>query len=61
MAFATRPALVASDFLKKEIKDKKPEEKKKKVVQKKKKPAVKKVAKKVVPAKKFVGRTLPWN
>ena len=59
MAFVTRPALVASDFLKKDIKDNKPEEKKKEV--KKKKEPVKKVVKKVAPSKKFAGRTLPWN
>ena len=60
MAFVTRPALVASDFLKKAPTDKKPEEKKKEV-KKKNKPPVKKVVKKVAPAKKFVGRSLPWN
>lgn len=60
MAFVTRPALVASDFLKKDIKDNKPEEKKKEVKKKKKEP-VKKVVKKVAPSKKFAGRTLPWN
>lgn len=60
MAFVTRPALVASDFVKKETKEKKPEDKKK-VVKPKKKTPVKKIVKKVVPTKKFAGRTLPWN
>lgn len=60
MAFVTRPALVASDFVKPVTKEKKSEDNKKPVKTKKKTP-VKKVAKKVVPSKKFVGRTLPWN
>ena len=60
MAFVTRPALVASDFVKPENKVKQPEDKKKPVKPKKKAP-VKKVIKKAVPSKKFVGRPLPWN
>ena len=60
MAFVTRPALVASDFVKPVTKEKKSEEKKAPVKTKKKTP-VKKVVKKVVPLKKFVGRPLPWN
>lgn len=59
MAFVTRPALVASDFVNIQNEAKKSEDKKKD--EKKKKPVKKVAKKKVVVPKKFVGRALPWK
>ena len=55
MAFVTRPSAVASDFVKIQEKESKPEKKEKA------KKVIKKDIKKVVVPKKFAGKVLPWK